>query len=76
MDIYNSAMRLSRDESARRATTMSASAEDGLRSTFAKPEAAEKQLEDLGPLPSWNSGDDLVDMSSRDELFRVMERDP
>lgn len=73
MNIDNSAMQHLREESARRATTTSALVEDGPRSVLAKPEADETQPEDLAPLPSWSGGDDLVDISSRDELHRAME---
>ena len=73
LTIDDSVMQRLREEAARRGTTMSALVEAGLRSILANPEGDEEPTEDLPPLPSWDSGGFLVDISNRDELYRVME---
>ena len=62
----------------RRGTTVSALVEAGIRRVLgeAAEPAAEKDL--AGPLPklpTWHFGEMLVDISNRDELYRVMEED-
>ena len=72
LNIDDSVMQRLREEAARRGTTMSALVEAGLRRVLA-PEVAEP--DDLPPLPTWNSGGFLVDISDRDALYRAMEED-
>ena len=74
LNIDDSVMQRLREESARRGTTMSALVEAGLRRVLAAPEAA-PQPENLPPLPSWNGGGELVDISDRDALYRAMEEE-
>ena len=62
-----------REEAVQRGTTMSSLVEAGLRSVLPNPAGDEEPPEDLPPLPSWNSGGLLVDISDRDELYRVMD---
>ena len=71
-NIDNSVMQRLREEAACRGTTMSALVEAGLRRVLAEPEAG-RQPEILPPLPSWNGGRELVDISDRDALYRAME---
>lgn len=72
LDIDASIVQGLREEATRRGTTMSAVVEIGLRSILANSGADEDQAGDLPPLPSWNSGGLLVDISNRAELYRVM----
>ena len=74
LNIDDSVMQRLREEAARRGTTMSALVEAGLRRVLAEPEAA-RQSENLPPLPSWNGGAELVDISDRQALYRAMEEE-
>ena len=71
-DIDDSVMRRLREEAERRGTTMSTLIEAGLRCLLAAPEVVGAP-EALPPLPSWNGGEELVDISDRDALCRAME---
>ena len=65
-------------EAKRRGTTASALAEAGILQILgvASEPASEKTLsEPLPKLPTWNFGEMLVDISNRDELYRVMEEE-
>ena len=74
LNIDESVMQRLREEAARRGVTMSALVEAGLRRVLAEPEEPPRgQREPLPPLPTWNSGGHLVDISNRDELYRVMD---
>lgn len=74
LNIDATVMRRLREEAARRQTTMSALVEAGLRLVLAEERPAEETSSPLDPpLPSWNSGGHLVEISNRDELYRVME---
>ena len=74
LNIDATVMRRLREEAARRETTMSALVEAGLRLVLAEERPAENRSSPLDPpLPSWNSGGHLVEVSNRDELYRVME---
>lgn len=67
-------MRRLHEEAARRETTMSALVEAGLRLVLPEERPAESRSGPSDPpLPSWNSGGHLVEISNRDELYRVME---
>ena len=72
LDVDASIVQSLREEATQRGTTMSAVVVVGLRSILANSRADEDQPGDLPPLPSWNSGGFLVDISNRDELYRVM----
>ena len=74
LNIDDAVMQRLREEAARRGTTMSALVEAGLRRVLAAPEAV-RQPEVLPALPSWNGGEELVDISDRDALHRAMEED-
>ena len=73
LNIDESVMNLLRDEAVRRGTSIDALVEAGLRSVLANSAGDEEPPEDLPPLPSWNSGGFLVDISDREELYRVMD---
>lgn len=74
-DIDDSVMQRLRKESARRRTTMSALVEAGLRRILAEPATPDAPPDELPPLPSWNSGGALVDITNRDALYRAMEEE-
>ena len=74
LNIDDSVMRRLREEAARRGTTMSALVEAGLRRVLTAS-AADERLEALPPLPSWDSGGQLVDIANREELYRAMEEE-
>ena len=74
LNIDDTVMRRLREEAARRQTTMSALVEAGLRLVLAEERPTEEGSDPLDPpLPTWNSGGQLVEISNRDELYRVME---
>lgn len=73
LNIDDTVMRRLREEAARRATTMSALVEAGLRVVLAADRASDDHSNPLGPLPSWSSGGQLVDISNREALYRAME---
>lgn len=74
LNIDDSVMQRLREEAVRRGTTMSTLVEAGLRRVLAAPEVADAP-ETLPPLPSWNGGEELVDISDREALYRVMEEE-
>ena len=75
LNIEESVMRRLREEAARRGTTMSALVEAGLRRVLAEPEEAPRGQDSLPPLPVGKSGGYLVDISNREELYRVLDDD-
>ena len=63
-------------EAKRRGTTASALAEAGIRQILGEvpTEADPDKPEDPWPeLPEWNSGGELVDITNKEELYRVMD---
>lgn len=54
---------------------MSLLVEAGLRRVLAEPATSDSPKMDLPPLPTWNGGRELVDISSRDPLYKVMEEE-
>jgi len=44
-----------------------------LRVVLAEDRVSADTSSPLGPLPSWNSGGQLVDIADREVLYRVME---
>ncbi len=75
LDIDDSVMQRLREEAARRGITMSALVEAGLRRVLAEPASSEASPTELPPLPSWNGGEELVDISDRDALYRAIEEE-
>ena len=75
LNIDDSVMQRLREEAARRRTTMSELVEAGLRRVLAEPARSDMTTEELPLLPSWNGGGELVDISSRDALYRAMEEE-
>ncbi len=54
---------------------MSALVEAGLRRVLAEPSQSDAQPAGPPPLPAWNGGAELVDLSDRDALYRAMEEE-
>ena len=75
LNIDDTVMQRLREEAARRRTTMSALVEAGLRRILDERSRSDGDLSSLPTLPSWRGGRELVDVSSRSELYRVMEED-
>lgn len=69
LNIDDSVMQRLREESARRGVTMSALAEAALRRILDEKAATAAELP---PLPSWDMGKPLVDISNREELYGVL----
>ena len=69
LNIDDSVMAQLRREAARQGRTMSELVETALRLLF-RPQKARG---DLPPLPTFESGGHLVDVSDRDALYRAME---
>ena len=75
LNIDDSVMQRLREEAARRGTTMSALVEAGLRRVLDEDQTESTSKDSLPPLPTWNCGEFLVDVSNREELYRVMEQE-
>lgn len=75
LNIDDSVMQRLREEAARRETTMSLLVEAGLRRVLSEPTAFDSKSTELPPLPAWNGGKELVDISNRDALYKVMEEE-
>ena len=75
LNIADPVMQRLREEAARRGTTMSALVEAGLRHVLAEPSQSDTQPAGSPPLPAWNGGAELVDLSDRDALYRAMEEE-
>ena len=75
LEIDDEMMERLREEARRRKTTVAALVKAGLRHILdecGKPQAQNK--DPLPHLPKWRSGL-LVDISNRDELFRIFDQD-
>ena len=75
LNIDDAVIQRLREEAARRGTTMSALVEAGLRRILNEDETAATSRDSLQPLPTWHCGEFLVDISNREELYRVMEQE-
>ncbi len=75
LELDDTVMRRLREEAARRGTTMSALVEAGLWRMLDERAPSDGESAVLPPLPSWRGGRELVDISNRDELYRVMEEE-
>lgn len=52
---------------------MSSLVEAGLRRVLSESAPTDSPSAELPPLPTWNGGKELVDISNRDLLYRTME---
>ena len=75
LNIDDTLLQALREEAARCGTTMSALVEAGLRAVLFVDRSAETPSDPLPPLPTWSGGELLVDVSNRDELYRVMDEE-
>ena len=73
LNIDDTVMQRLREEAPRRGTTMSALVEAGIRRILDEGVDADPTPRSIPPLPTWQGGEMLVDVSNRDELYRVME---
>lgn len=75
LNIDETVMRRLREEAAQRGTTMSALVEAGIRRVLTTRARSDAQSANLPPLPTWSSGGFRVDISNREELYRIMADD-
>lgn len=75
LNIDETVMQRLREEAAQRGTTMSALIEAGIRRVLAARTPTDDRPDTLSPLPAWHSGGCRVDISNREELYRVMTDD-
>ena len=54
---------------------MSQLVEAGLRRVLSAPAAFDSPSAEVPPLPTWNGGKELVDISNRDSLYGAMEEE-
>lgn len=71
LNIDEQVMRAVKAEAARRGTTMSELVEAALRRML----EPEPYVAELPPLPTFNSGGELVDVSDRNALYDVFDQD-
>ena len=64
-----------REEAARRNVTMTEIVESGIRYMIANGECKRFKRKEMKPLPSWNSGGAKVDISNREELYKIFDAD-
>ena len=62
-----------REAAAQRGTTMSALVEAGIRRVLSPALSSRKQDDALPSLPTWHSGGARIDVSNRQELYRIMD---
>jgi len=70
--IDDTVMQRLREEAARTRRTISELVETALRNML---EASEQPVRPLRPLPTWNGGVPLVDVSNREALYTAMEEE-
>ena len=75
LEIDDALMERLREESARRGTTESALVEAGLRHILNECGKTTPDKDSLPPIPTRLSGGILVDISNRDELYRIFDED-
>ena len=73
LNLDDTIMQRLREEAIRRGTTMSALVEAGLWHMLDERSPSDGEAAALPLLPSWHGGRELVDISNRGELYRVME---
>lgn len=54
---------------------MSRLVEDGLKRVLSEPAPSDPPPTELRPLPTWSGGKELVDISNRDLLYKVVEQE-
>ena len=74
-NIDDALMQQLRIEAARRNTTMTSIVEAGIRHMIANGDARPSTPSNNRPLPTWKGGRELVDITNRDELYRVFDQE-
>ena len=74
-NINDTLMQQLRVEAARRGVTMTQIVESGIRHMVANGADAPEFKKGLRPLPTWNSGGMLVDVSNREEMYRIFDEE-
>ena len=75
LEIDDALMQRLREEAALRGTSVSALVEAGLKHILDGCCKPHTDNDPLRPLPKWRSGGHLVDISNRDELYRIFDED-
>ena len=75
LEIDNALMQRLREEATRRQTTIVELVDAGLKYTLDKCDEPLPCDKSLRPFPKWRSGGFLVDISNRDELYRIWDED-
>lgn len=75
LDIDDALMKRLREEATRRKTSLSDIVEAGLRRILTERSPIAALPETPPPLPAWHGGELLVDITNRDELYRVIEEE-
>ena len=75
INIEDAIMAQLKEEAARRKTTMTALIEAGLRHVLAEGEAPVPASSELPPLPAAHMGEPLVDITDREALYEVLDRE-
>ena len=75
LNIDDNVLRELREAATREGTSVSALVEAGLRNFLASMPRPKPSKEKLEPLPSWDMGPELVDVSNRDALYAAMEKE-
>lgn len=75
LTLDDAVMRELREEAARRGTSLSALVEVAVSRLLAERPApeAEREPDELPPLPSWNLGKPLVDVADREALYEAID---
>ena len=74
-NIDDALMQQLREEAARRRVTMTQIVESGIRHMIANDTDSQEKAKELPPLPTWNGGRMLVDISNREELYRIFDEE-
>lgn len=72
-NIDDALMQQLREEAVRRNVTMTKIVEAGIRYMIANGKHTKGKTQELPPLPTWNGGCDLVDISNREELYKIFD---
>ena len=75
LNIDDTVMYRLKEEAVRRKTTMSELVEAGLRLILAEPVSSSQNSTSQLSLPTWRSGGFRVDISNREELYRILDQD-
>lgn len=73
LEIDEKIMQRLREVAERRGTTVSALAEAGIFQILSEERERIKSHDPLPMLPQWRGGRELVDISDREELYRIMD---